>query len=94
MILIYLSELFFIGEPNSHAFGSVMDGVFEGKIVSHTGAYYVEKAHRYFPKGMNDTFHSVIYRENDVHDPYESIRTGTCYMQLFTQIVNFFSRIK
>nr|CAD7430532.1 unnamed protein product [Timema monikensis] len=65
-----------IGEPGSHVFGSVSEGVFEGKIVAPWGSYYVEKAHRYFPNTANKTFHSVIYSENDVGDPYESLRTG------------------
>nr|CAD7449553.1 unnamed protein product [Timema bartmani] len=64
------------GEPGSHVFGSVSEGVFEGKIVAPWGSYYVEKAHRYFPNTANKTFHSVIYSESDVGDPYESFRTG------------------
>nr|CAD7201692.1 unnamed protein product [Timema douglasi] len=64
------------GEPGSHVFGSVSEGVFEGKIVAPWGSYYVEKAHRYFPNTANKTFHSVIYSESDVGDPYESLRTG------------------
>lgn len=63
-----------IGEPESYVFGSIVDGVFEGKISSpDTGAYYVEKARRYFP---NETFHSVIYHENDVADPHEERKPG------------------
>ncbi|XP_046982630.1 disintegrin and metalloproteinase domain-containing protein 10 isoform X1 [Schistocerca americana] len=65
------------GEPKSHVFGSVIDGVFEGKIYSPSdGAFYVEKAHHFFPSGHNDSIHSVIYHEADVEDPYESQRTG------------------
>ncbi|XP_065203715.1 disintegrin and metalloproteinase domain-containing protein 10-like [Planococcus citri] len=45
---IYSGHL--VGEPESVVFGSLLDGVFEGKIISpSTGAYYVEKASRYFP---------------------------------------------
>ena len=33
---------------NSHVFGSVSDGVFEGKILTPEGSYYVEKSHKYF----------------------------------------------
>ncbi|CAG9823304.1 unnamed protein product, partial [Phaedon cochleariae] len=67
------------GEPDSVVFGSIIDGVFEGKIVSpDKGAYYVEKAHHYFPLAMhpNRSFHSVIYREDRVIDPYEHMREG------------------
>ena len=58
-------------------FGSVTDGVFEGKIVLNDGAYYVEHARRYFPpNGTRTRVHSVIYREGDVVDPYAHRRHG------------------
>ncbi|KAI5723823.1 hypothetical protein M8J76_011400 [Diaphorina citri] len=46
-----------IGEPDSYVFGSVLDGLFEGKIISpKSGSYYVEKAARYFrPSAANAT---------------------------------------
>lgn len=62
-----------LGEPNSHVFGSIHDGVFEGKIITENDAYYVEHAKRYFPNGTHHDFgfHSVIYNERDVaDDPY------------------------
>ncbi|XP_071564926.1 disintegrin and metalloproteinase domain-containing protein 10 isoform X1 [Temnothorax nylanderi] len=67
-----------VGEPGSHVFGSVSDGVFYGKIVSpKNGAWYVERAHYYFPPHeINETLHSVIYHENDVGDPYVDVRQG------------------
>ncbi|XP_025152954.1 disintegrin and metalloproteinase domain-containing protein 10 isoform X1 [Harpegnathos saltator] len=73
---IYQGNL--IGEPSSHVFGSVSDGVFHGKIISpKSGAWYVEKAHYYFPPHeVNETLHSVIYHENDVGDPYADVRQG------------------
>ncbi|XP_078038890.1 zinc-dependent metalloprotease kuz isoform X3 [Augochlora pura] len=73
---IYQGHL--VGEPGSHVFGSISDGVFHGKIISpRSGAWYVEKAHYYFPPyEINDTLHSVIYHENDVHDPYSHLRKG------------------
>jgi disintegrin and metalloproteinase domain-containing protein 10 len=71
-----------LGEAGSFVFGSVSDGVFEGKIVSPHGSYYVEKAHRYFPNNSNKSFHSVIYSEADILDPYEHLRTGkwSCFI--------------
>ncbi|KAL1505705.1 hypothetical protein ABEB36_005210 [Hypothenemus hampei] len=73
---IYSGHL--IGEPNSKVFGSLIDGVFEGKISSPSGSFYVEKARHYFPDKThpNRTFHSVIYHEDHVHDPYEGAREG------------------
>ncbi|XP_076250266.1 zinc-dependent metalloprotease kuz isoform X2 [Rhynchophorus ferrugineus] len=73
---IYKGHL--IGEPDSEVFGSIRDGIFEGKIVLPKGSFYVEKAHHYFPheKHPNLTFHSVIYQEDHVQDPYENIREG------------------
>ncbi|XP_034249111.1 disintegrin and metalloproteinase domain-containing protein 10 isoform X2 [Thrips palmi] len=65
------------GEPGSQVFGSVSDGVFHGKIISpRDGDFYVEKAHYYFPKEANNTFHSVIYHSKDVNDPYAERRSG------------------
>lgn len=57
-------------------FGSIIGGVFEGKIIASDKAFYVEKAHHYFPhhKYPNKTFHSVIYDENHVEDPHEDKR--------------------
>lgn len=58
--------------------GSVSDGVFHGKIVSpRDGAFFVERSH-YYPAvhAQNESHHSVIYHENDVGDPYASVREG------------------
>ncbi|KAJ8947906.1 hypothetical protein NQ314_008530 [Rhamnusium bicolor] len=69
---------YFTGEPGSSVFGSLIDGVFEGKIISPKGSYFVEKAHHYFPhtEHPNRTFHSVIYQEDHVNDPYADQREG------------------
>lgn len=73
----------FSGEPGSHVFGSVSDGVFHGKIVSpRSGSWYVERAHYYFPPHeINETLHSVIYHEDDVGDPYAEAREGKMQKQ-------------
>lgn len=66
-----------LGEPNSHVFGSLIDGVFEGKIITDTHAYYVEHAKRYFPNQthLDYGFHSIIYNERDVvDDPFANER--------------------
>ncbi|XP_026322466.1 disintegrin and metalloproteinase domain-containing protein 10 [Hyposmocoma kahamanoa] len=64
-------------DSQSAVFGSVTDGVFEGKIIAHDGSYYVEHARRYFPpNGTRTRVHSVIYRESDVTDPYTHKRHG------------------
>lgn len=66
-----------MGETNSDVFGSIHDGVFEGKIITDTNSYFVEHAKRYFPNGTyNDYgFHSVIYDERDViDDPFAEKR--------------------
>lgn len=73
---IYRGHL--LGEPKSHAFGSITNGIFHGKIVSpRDGAWFVEKAHYYFPPHeVNNSLHSVIYHEKDVLDPYAHKRDG------------------
>nr|XP_049694558.1 disintegrin and metalloproteinase domain-containing protein 10 isoform X1 [Helicoverpa armigera]XP_049694559.1 disintegrin and metalloproteinase domain-containing protein 10 isoform X2 [Helicoverpa armigera]XP_049694560.1 disintegrin and metalloproteinase domain-containing protein 10 isoform X3 [Helicoverpa armigera] len=72
---IYHGEL--ADDPQSKVFGSVTDGVFEGKIIASDGSFYVEHARRYFPpNGTRTRVHSVIYREGDVSDPYAHRRHG------------------
>ncbi|XP_053603885.1 disintegrin and metalloproteinase domain-containing protein 10 [Plodia interpunctella] len=72
---IYHGEL--AGDPQSSVFGSVTDGVFEGKIMAKDGSFYVEHARRYFPPNNTRTrVHSVIYKESDVSDPYAHRRHG------------------
>ena len=67
------------GDPGSRVWGSVREGVFEGVVHSdRDGTYYVERAHKYFP-GHNATlkgFHSVIYHDRHVGDPYQRLRHG------------------
>lgn len=70
----------FAGEPGSAVFGSIHDGMFEGKILSKLGNLYIEKASRYFPQSANVSFHSIVYRESDVEDPYKKLRTGNNYV--------------
>lgn len=82
------------GEAGSSVFGSITGGVFEGKIVSPKGSFYVEKAKHYFPHSSNQSFHSVIYDENHVEDPYKDRRQGKYYIStiqpcaLFTKNLN------
>lgn len=76
---IFFSFFFFIpGEPESLVFGSLLDGVFDGQIISPSmGTYYVEKASKYFPpealksNNTNQGFHSIVYKESDVDDLHE-----------------------
>lgn len=60
--------------PGSQVFGSVVDGVFDGKILTPNGTFYVEKSVKYFkPKESNSTrksfTHSVIYSADEVKHP-------------------------
>lgn len=74
---IYEGQL--IDEPGSHCFGAIRNGVFDGQIYSPShGLYYVERANRYFQESKNDLhendnktkFHSVIYHEKHLIDPF------------------------
>ncbi|XP_055635491.1 disintegrin and metalloproteinase domain-containing protein 10 isoform X2 [Toxorhynchites rutilus septentrionalis] len=84
---LYQGEI--IGDPESHVFGSIIDGVFEGKLITGRDSYYVERAKHYFrnssrpethPLHHTDEhrapFHSVIYNEQHVDDPYRHRRKG------------------
>lgn len=72
---------YLVGEPDSVVYGSVLDGVFEGKITSpKSGSYYVEKSTRYFPdhyeNNGNETFHSIVYKETDIDNPHNDKYAG------------------
>lgn len=76
---IYRGHL--LGEPGSEVFGSIIDGVFEGKIMSPKGNYYVEKVRHYKPHlkehlNNDSSIHSIIYHEDHVEDPYAHLRQG------------------
>jgi disintegrin and metalloproteinase domain-containing protein 10 len=66
-----------LGDNESYVHGSISDGVFHGKIITSKDAYYIEKAHYYFPNHshVDDGFHSVIYKDKHVDDPYRNQRT-------------------
>ncbi|KAH8026622.1 hypothetical protein HPB51_022597 [Rhipicephalus microplus] len=71
---IYSGEL--VGEPSSHVYGALVDGVFHGAIQSRSGRYYVENARRFFsgPK----PFHSVLYDARDARFPDTGAPGGWC----------------
>ncbi|KAH8418841.1 hypothetical protein KR222_003386, partial [Zaprionus bogoriensis] len=50
---IYEGEV--IGDRHSYVFGSIHNGVFEGKIITERDAYYVEHAKHYFPTNRTTT---------------------------------------
>ncbi|EDV33103.1 uncharacterized protein Dana_GF22940, isoform A [Drosophila ananassae] len=54
---IYEGEV--IGDRNSYVFGSIHNGVFEGKIITERDAYYVEHAKHYFPTNRTATTPTV-----------------------------------
>ena len=64
------------GVPNSYVHGSVHDGVFQGKIETPEGNYYVEKSHHYYPHNHSSSFHSVIYSEEHIEDPFQHLERG------------------
>lgn len=107
-----------VDDPMSVVHGSVIDGVFEGKIITERDTYFVEHAKHYFPEIKNASaagrrrsdlldrfkysvgeggdnaeeeegdekegsdvdvkldFHSVIYKDEHVDDPYAHKRKG------------------
>ena len=57
---------FNLGEPDSYVHGSVIEGVFAGRIRHKRDVFYVEKSELYF-KDKPD-FHSVIYHDRHVDE--------------------------
>lgn len=68
----------FSGVPGSYVSGSIVDGLFQGRIVTGNTTFYVERANRYIDSrdSSNHDFHSVIYSSGDIVDPYAKRRTG------------------
>lgn len=64
------------GVPESAVFGSLRNGVFDGKIITPMETFYVERSRKFPATSTNASLHSVIYSERDVHDPYHQNRTG------------------
>ncbi len=61
----------------SLVFGSLRDGVFDGKIITPHETYYVERLSKYpHLTTTNSTLHSVIYADHEVKDPFHTLRTG------------------
>ncbi|XP_015785243.1 disintegrin and metalloproteinase domain-containing protein 10 [Tetranychus urticae] len=63
-------------EPGlTKVYGSIHDGVFEGKIHTIDQTYYVERTGKYYKdlkeKGHNVTSHSIIYSADDVHHDHD-----------------------
>lgn len=74
-------------------YGSVVEGVFEGKIHAHEDTYYVEKTTKYskdFEKlNRNHTsFHSIIYSSNDVNHQHGHEIGGGCGNEKVYQWMN------
>lgn len=72
---IYSGEVF--GEKGTLTHGSVVDGRFEGFIITHQGTYYVEPSERYL-KDKNVPFHSIIYHADDIDYPHKYGSEGGC----------------
>lgn len=92
----HIYEGHLLGEPNSAVFGSVINGVFEGKIHSTKGAYFVENGRHYFPhKALkNSTVHSVIYHEDHVENPHDHQHDGPGGCGITEEVTQWMERIQ
>ena len=61
------------GEPHSSVKGHVINGLFDGIVVSGVEEYHVEHASKFFDS--EQPFHSIMYRARDVRVP-ESVGCG------------------
>jgi len=75
--------VYYSGVPSSYVHGSIIDGIFSGRIDLPSESYYVEKSEMYFTD--KQPFHSVIYAGSDVaHDlPSRFLSLSTCLSALF-----------
>lgn len=68
--LLYSLEI--LGDDRSYVHGSVLDGVFAGRIRVADKTYHVDRAELHFEEPQK--FHSVIYQDNHVEtDPYRLV---------------------
>ncbi|ESO05288.1 hypothetical protein HELRODRAFT_191436 [Helobdella robusta] len=66
MDLSHIYSGYVFGNNNSYVYGSIIDGVFTGRIkLSDGSVYFVERAIFYLDK---PSFHSIIYADEDVVD--------------------------
>ena len=65
-----------LGDAESHVSGHVINGVFSGVIRTPEATYHVEKAKKFFHDRKDVTFHSFIYREDDVDFPQQPSACG------------------
>ena len=85
-------------DPSSKAYGSLIDGIFDGHIVLGNGtSFTIEKASRYYSKDTRPNhFHSIIYADEMInHEKFRKKReandenkidgddTGDAMMQFF-----------
>ncbi|CAN7981310.1 unnamed protein product, partial [Ixodes pacificus] len=71
----------FLGEPGSRVFGALIDGVFEGRIVTADGlVFYVEPSWKYSERltSAGAAVHSVMYTTRDVNLPPHLVHHGGC----------------
>lgn len=57
-----------LGDPQSHVYGSLHNGVFEGRIETSSGKFYVETAWKFIDRPTS--FHSVLYSSRDIRIPH------------------------
>ncbi|NP_001161497.1 disintegrin and metalloproteinase domain-containing protein 10 precursor [Saccoglossus kowalevskii] len=72
-VINYDTSHFYTGklkdEPSSHIHGSILDGLFEGKVYTGRHQYYIEPASLYGEESKE--FHSIIYEDDDVDYPHK-----------------------
>lgn len=61
-----------LGVDGSHVHGSIIDGVFAGRIYFPNETFYVEKSEVYLSEPLS--FHSVIYSEKNVVDNPDKLK--------------------
>ncbi|XP_037572952.2 disintegrin and metalloproteinase domain-containing protein 10 [Dermacentor silvarum] len=71
------------GDAGSHVFGSVVGGVFEGRITTSDGrVFYAEPAWKYAGQlPANSAGHTVFYTANDVRLPPQLAAHGGCGLE-------------
>lgn len=80
-------------ENRSKVYGHLVNGVFEGKIESKNGTFYVERAHRYNQMNkIKKNVHSVIYNSEDVVHPHANHFEGGCMNEAIREWMDKISR--
>ena len=68
---------YFSDEPHTKVHGSIINGIFAGRIHTPSGTYFVDKSEIYYEE--RPPFHSVIYHESHIDGDHPRFFAATLF---------------